>query len=366
MAGAATTLRLGLGLTIAGALLAAPVAALPGVALVLLTVGCSGWVRLSARGVVARRTGVPDQVDEGERFEITISGRSGRLPLIATVGDDAATTMPRLRILRPRSPFTLRLEGSFARRGRHPLAAPALRISDPFGLATVTVPIGEPGSVLVLPRVEPLAGGPGADGPGLGWGGRGAGELTAGGDREVSEDPEVDGIRRYRPGTKASLIYWPAFARGAGLAERRIVAAGDAAPLIAFDPSAPEGEDDLDRAVRAAASLVAHLARLGGCEILVGGSARRIMVGRDPRAWTGALAALAVVSAADGPPRLAAPELRSSVIWVAASATARAPAGLARGYLVTPGPGTGAPAAFTVAGCSGRDLTRRAPREVAA
>lgn len=365
MAGAASTLRLGLGLAVAGALLAAPVLALPGVALVLLAVGCSASIRLSARGVTARRGGVPDRVVEGERFEIVVSGRSGRLPLFATVVDDAATAPGRLRVIQPRSPFTLRLEGSFERRGRHALAAPALRISDPLGLAVATVATGEPGSVLVLPRIEPLARGPGADGPGIGWSGRGVGELAAGGEREISEDPEVDGIRRYRPGTKATLIYWPAFARGAGLAERRIVAAGDAAPLIAFDPTAPASEEDLDRAVRAAASLVAHLARLGGCEILVGGAARRINVGRDPRAMTSALAALAVVGAADCPPRLAAAELRSSLIWVAASVTARPPAGLARGYLVTPGPGEG-PVAFTVAGCSGRALDRRAPIRAAA
>ncbi len=369
MAAAAPTLRLGLGLAVAGALFAAPVLALPGLALVLLAAGCVGWARLTARGVSARRTGLPERVTEGERFELTLRGRSGPLPLIATVADEAAPAPRRLRALRPRAPFTLRLESSFARRGRRSLAAPALRIADPLGLAAATVPSGVPASVLVLPRIEPLAPGAGPDaaGPAGGDGDRGSAGIAAGAGRELAEDPEIDGIRRYRPGTKATLIYWPAFARGAGLAERRIVAAGDAAPLIALDPSDPASAEDLDRAVRAAASLLAHLARRGGCEIVVAGSARRIAAGRDRRTWAPALAALAVVAAGDGSPRLGAAELRGELIWVAASATARPPAGLARGFIVTPGPGAGpGTAAFTVAGCSGRDLARRAPSAVAA
>ena len=366
MAGAATTLRLGLGLTVVGALFAAPVLALPGIALVLLAGGCVASVRLVARGVVVRRTGVPETVSEGERFEIVFSGRSGRLPLWATVEDAAAAAPRRLRVGRPRTPFTVRLEGSFARRGRHDLAAPALRIADPLGIAVARVPAGPPGAILVLPRVEPVAGFPGAGGSARGRERGGIGELAAGGELESVADPEVDGIRPYRPGTKASRIYWPALARGIGLAERRLAAAADAAPLVAFDPTGPESEEDLDRAARAAASLIAHLARFGGCELLVAGSSRRIAVGRDPRTWTGALAALAVVTAADGSPRLSAAELRAGVIWVAASRSAQPPAGIVRGYAVAPGSPAGAPAAFTVAGCSGRALERRAPAAVAA
>jgi uncharacterized protein (DUF58 family) len=366
MAGAATTLRLGLALAAAGVLLAAPILALPGVALVLLVAGCAAWVRLSARGVTARRTGVPDRVTEGERFEIVLEGQSGRLPLLARVEDDAATAPRRLRVVRPRSRFVVRLEGSFPRRGSHWLAAPVLRVADPLGIAAATVAAGAPGSILVVPRVEPLAGPPGDGGPALGRGGLGLGELAAGGERESAADPEIDGVRPYRPGTKATRIYWPALARGVGLVERRIVAAGNAVPLIAFDPTGPASEKSIDRAARAAASLMAHLARVGGCEMLVAGSPRRIAVGRDPRAWTSALAALALVEPADGPPRLAPDDLRAGVIWVAASPGTRPPPGVVRGFLVTPR-GTGNESvAFTVAGCSGRALARGAPVGAAA
>lgn len=364
MAGAATALRLGLALTVAGTILATPMLALPGVALVLLVAGCAAGVRLSAAGVTALRTGLPDRVTEGERFEIALEGVSGRAPMLARVEDPAAVAPRRLRLIRPRTRFTVRLEASFSRRGRHRLAAPALRIADPLGIAAATVPAGAPGSILVLPRIEPLDGHPGGSGPALGRGSRGLGELAAGGGRESATDPEIDGIRPYRPGTRASRIYWPALARGAGLVERRVVTAGDAAPVVALDPSGADSEEDLDRAVRAAASLMAHLARAGGCEMLVAGSPR-IAVGRDPRAWAGALAALALVEPGGGPPRLAPAELRAGVIWVSASASARPPAGVTHGFIVTPAVPGDAPAAFTVAGCSGRALDRGAPLKAA-
>ncbi len=188
--------------------------------------------------------------------------------------------------------------------------------------------MGEPGSILVLPRVEPLAGPSGSEGPAVGRRSMGLGELAAGGEREAAADPELDGVRSYRPGTKATRIYWPSLARGMELAERHLVAAGDAAPLIVLDPSGADAEEDLDRAVRAAASLMAHLARLGGCELLIAGTRQRLSVGRDPRAWTAALAALAVVDSRDGVPRLAHGDLRSAVIWVGASPAPRLPAGV--------------------------------------
>jgi uncharacterized protein (DUF58 family) len=357
MGGAATPLRFGLVLAAAGSLLAAPVLVLPGVALILLTAGCATWVRLAALGVTARRAGLPARVSEGERFEIVIDGISGWLPLLARVEDPAAAAPRRLRVVRPRSPFTVRLEGALPRRGRHQLGAPALVLADPLGIADAAVPAGDPASILVLPRIEPLGGHADERGPAIGRRRGGLGELTAAAGRESPSDPEVDGIRPYRPGTKATRIYWPALARGAGLAERHIAAAGDAAPLVALDPSRAASDDDLDRAVRAAASLVAHLVRLGGCGLLIGGTPRRITVGRDPRELTGALAALALVEATDRPPRLAPGDLRSNVIWVAAS-PAPAPAGVARGFVVVPRQLPGVPVTFTVAGCSGHALAR--------
>jgi uncharacterized protein (DUF58 family) len=339
---------------------------LPGVALVLIVGGCELWARLGVRGVTARRTGIPSQITEGERFEVVVDGISGWLPLIGRIEDEAVAAPGRVRAIAPRSAFSARLEGSLPRRGRHRLAAPVIRIADPLGIAEARVAVGSPASILVLPRIEPLGGASGEDGPAVGRRSRGIGELAAGGERESTADPELDGVRPYRPGTKATRIYWPALARGAELAERHLVAAGDAAPLVALDPSGCEDPDDLDRAVRASASLLAHLGRLGGCELLIGGTRQRLGAGRDPRAWTAALAALAVVEGSEGAPRLASSDLRSTVIWVSAGAAARAPRGLTRGWIVAPRPLPGAPVDFTVAGCSGHPIAVRSVARAAA
>ena len=70
---------------------------------------------------------------------------------------------------------------------------------------------------------------------------------------------DVDGLRPYRPGTPASRIHWPALARGAGLLERRLRADTDTRPLVVLDARGDGPPEQLDAAVRAAASLVLEL-----------------------------------------------------------------------------------------------------------
>ena len=371
MAGAATALRLGIALAAAGVVFAAPVVLLPGIALTLLVVATVAWVRLSARGVTVRRSGVPAQVTEGEAFEVIIDGVGGPLPLVGRVEDEAVGSPVAIRVLRPGAGFSLRIPSAIQRRGRHRLGPPVLRVADPLGIASAELTAAGADSILVLPRVEPLGTAEADGGAAVGHRGRGLGELAAGGERESSVEPELDGVRPYRPGTKATRIYWPALARGAELAERHLVAAGDSAPLVALDPTETGSTDDLDRAVRAAASLIAHLMRLGSCELAIGATRERLGGGRDPRAWTNALAALAVVDGSEGRPRLAAADLRSPVVWVAASRRPRPPRGLAQGWLVAPATATGGgaggtPVDFTVAGCTGHRLARMTMRGAAA
>ena len=83
--------------------------------------------------------------------------------------------------------------------------------------------------------------------------------------------------------------------------ERRLVAELDSAPLIVLDPSAPESEEALDKAVRAAASLCVWLAHDGGCSILLPGDRRPVEVGHDMGAWPAVHVRLALVE--EGPRR---------------------------------------------------------------
>ena len=85
---------------------------------------------------------------------------------------------------------------------------------------------------------------------------------------------DLEGLRPYRQGTPASRIHWPAVARSGEMLERRLSADGDTAPLVVLDASRTPTEEALDHAVRAAASLCLHLARRGGCALLLPGCGR--------------------------------------------------------------------------------------------
>ncbi len=89
MAGAATALRLGVALALAGFLLASPILLLPGAAILLVVGGCAAGVRFGSAGVQVRRGGMPHQVTEGERFDVVIDGVSGWLPLLCRIEDPA-------------------------------------------------------------------------------------------------------------------------------------------------------------------------------------------------------------------------------------------------------------------------------------
>jgi uncharacterized protein (DUF58 family) len=212
------------------------------------------------------------------------------------------------------------------------------------------------GELLVLPRLEEVRRTGGAGGrdagllDGLDQGGEGAGAETG------AVDLEMDGLRPYRPGSPASRIHWRTVARSGEMYERRFVAGADAAPLIVLDASAPESEQALDRAVRAAASLCMHLARRGGCAIIPGDRADPTLVDPRLRTWPDVHARLAIVEAGSPVPAPRQARGRVATFWVtgaAASAAGRVSARVMPGsYVLSPAPAPRVPAAFTVSGCT--------------
>ena len=142
----------------------------------------------------------------------------------------------------------------------------------------------DPGELLVLPRIEPVvAAGGGAGGTRASvLAGLESGTAVSQVDARAIE-LEVDGLRAYRDGSPASRIHWPAFARTGELIERRLVAGADAAPLVVLDATRPESPEALDAAVRAAGSLCWHLARRGGCGMLLPDDRRPTEVESDLR-----------------------------------------------------------------------------------
>ena len=343
---------LGVLIAIAAAMFDTPSLYVPGLGLFLLGAGAWLWVAAAAQGAGVRREPGPPVVEEDEPYPLRLSLPRG---LVRPPGGELwEPLLGRAIRLRARTRRRIRVEVRFARRGRRHLEPARLTIADPLGLARRELE-SDPADVLVLPRVEPVP----AAGAGVTDGLSGEAARMAAHAAEL----ELDSLRPYRPGTSASRIHWPTLARHGVMLERRLIADVDLRPLVVVDPRRPPSEEALDRAVRAAASLTVHLAKAGGCSLLLPGDRRASDVEPDLRAWPPLHARLALIEPEDGPPVAARVERAGAVFWVSAGATS--PPGLSRAaaavrYLVTPEPVGDARVEFTVAGCSVQRMDRRA------
>jgi uncharacterized protein (DUF58 family) len=315
------TAALGLALCLAGGLFDTVSLYVPGVALTAIAVGSTAWVLLAAKGARIERQAGPHTVIEEEPYPLRIEVNSGLLvppggeliePLLGWPVSVAGRWSRRVRI-----------NVRFSRRGRRILEPGRLVIRDPLRLFSRELVDKGGEEVLVLPRIEPVTA-PGGGGAGAGeQGGRGIDPGVMGRRLDASiAELEIDGLRPYREGAPASRIHWPTVARRGEMLERRLVAELDAAPLIVVDPSAPSGEEELDKAVRAAASLCVHLAREGGCAVLLAGEHRPIEIGHDLGAWPAAGAGGAGAAAELG---VARPARRSGDLGDRSRLDARAP-----------------------------------------
>ncbi|MBV9365910.1 MAG: DUF58 domain-containing protein [Solirubrobacterales bacterium] len=346
----------GLGLCLclaAGAFAAAPLY-VPGVALLALASAAAAWVALAARGArVVRELGCPC-VQEEAPLRLSVCVARGRVPMpgaevrawpdggvLSPPGSNGAVIIAQVR---------------FSRRGIHALGPASLLVSDPLGLARRTI-VSAADRVLVLPRIEPLQLTE-LGGESTGFGQRSTPVLSAGA-------TEVDSLAPHRPGAPASRIHWPTVARTTTLMERRLVADADQAPVVVVDPRDPSAPEALDLALRAAASLCVHLARHGGCALLLPGDRRPARIDRELYGFPELHARLALLEPDAGAPALTCLATAITVLWVtAADVRARALIQLrapAR-CLVSPHPRPGWPVRFKVAGCSGQWVEARGRR----
>ncbi len=347
----------------------------PGVALILLGTLTPAWVWLASRSARVERRLHAVTALEDEPVEATIEISRGPLGLPGVEVLDPLAGEPlalgsSLSPIRGSRRVTVHVVAHFARRGRKRLVPPTLLIKDPLGFAVVmaegTTAAQE---VLVLPRTEPVR-----------WvrgGSRGRADRSVlNAAIEAAAVSQPDGLRPYRLGAPASRIHWPALARGAGLLERRFQADSDTRPIVVLDARSQPGSEQLDAAVRAAASLTLELARRGGCGLLLPGERRPIEIDRHLGAWSGVHARLAVIEGGPGvrPPALGHLGGLAGIFYVAAQPIARLPLAVSANphitiTLVLPRPA--APAmrsvpVFDVAGCRGFLLAgqRRSPLEV--
>jgi uncharacterized protein (DUF58 family) len=360
---AAVTALLGLALTLVAATFDAEPLYVPGVALLLLAGLTTAWVAVGARGVRVQRTVAARRTIEEQPVHIDLVVSSGRMPLPSGLIEDELLPGP-ARMAGGRQRTEVRINARFARRGRKVLPPPRIVVADPFGLATRTVYADEPSELLVLPRLEPVVTPPGD--------GDGSGLAARRGRPAIAAEVDLDGLRPYRPGAAASRIYWQGLARRGELMERRLRADGDTRPLVVLDPRRPAREEDLDAAVRAAASLCVHLARTGGCALLLPGDRRPTALEPTLTGWPHLHVRLALVDDRNGPNVAGLASRRGPLLYVAALAPSRPPRALQHAigggrYLVVPGGDglseaatqrrPGRRVAFAVAGCTGYELS---------
>jgi len=369
---AALTVGLGVLLLLAGGTFDAEPLYVPGVAFALLGLFALAWVGLGACGLVVERDVGARTVVEGQPVGVSVRVRAGLTPLLTGTVDDPLLRFP-VPLALGRREMALRINASFARRGRGVLAPVRVVVRDPLGLAARTLTAGAAAEVLVLPSIHPVTS--------LTGGGDGGVLSPRSGRPRMAAEVELDGVRPHRPGAPASRIQWSVFARTGELWERQMVADADSRPLILLDPRTAGAEDPeaaLDAAVRAVASLAIALARQGGCSILLPDDRRPVIVEPGLSAWPRAHIRLAMVAGSDAAPALAGMTGRAgAVIYVGARPVSGIPRGLLGSgggtrILVVP-PDARAPAGavapgrravFSVAGCTGYAL--RGARQEAA
>jgi len=335
---------------------------LPSVALIALAGGAWAWVALAATGAGLERRGGPPTIEEERPWPLRLEVRAGAVR--PPGGELVEPLLEHPIAVGQRTGRRVRVQVRFGCRGRRTLEPARLVLRDPLGLAerVVTAPAIE---LVVLPRIEPVLAGSG--------GGLGGATGRAGRPLAAAAEVELDSLRPYRPGAPAGRIHWPTVARTGEVFERRLAADADARPLVVLDSRRPKSEEALDSAVRAAASLAVHLARGGGCALILPGDRRATDVDPELRGWPALHVRLALVEPTDAAPVAGRLERSGAVFWVAASALGP-PAGLRRAaaaarWLVTPveADDAGPPpdAAFVVAGCAGRLIGHRHARRAA-
>ncbi len=345
----AGTIALGAVLAAGGYLFDGEPLLVAGCGLLLLGALAEAWTALAARGARIGRELSARRVVEDEPLTVRIDARAGTLRWPG--GSLSDPLLPASEPLRPlRRAATVRTSVRFGRRGLRELPPATLVLRDALGLAARELETGEPARVLVLPRTHPVRPARGGGGP---QAAPGAVAVAVG-----ASLTEPDGLRPYREGTPAARIHWPAVARGAGLLERRLRPEAEARALVVLDTRAPAGEEALDAAVRAAASLVLDLGRREGCELLLPGERRPRAVEPDLVAWPALHARLALVGPGPAPAAATLGARTGPVLYVAARALPQPPAAAVRCAagrlaLVVPGGLAGRRAAFAVAGCHG-------------
>ncbi|TKJ28654.1 DUF58 domain-containing protein [Blastococcus sp. CCUG 61487] len=221
--------------------------------------------------IAVQRTVTPARVSRGQAAEVVLEvsaadRRATGIWLLTEQLPEALGPAPRFTVTRLATGrgTALRYRVVPARRGRYALGPLRVRVVDPFGLVERSTTGTSGGTLLVVPRVQPL----GPTGP---TDGRDDGE---GARRSIAVHGEDDvSIREYRRGDDLRKVHWRATARTGELKVRLEERPWRARTTILLDTRAPahllsrrrdaEVDDSLEWAVEAAAGIAVELTRRG-------------------------------------------------------------------------------------------------------
>jgi len=250
-----------------------------GVLLAVLPLLAAFAARRQRASVRVERHLVPSRVTVDEASTVTVvventSPSRSPLMLVEERLDYVLGDRPRFLLGRMASGERRQIEYSIRShlRGRHALGPLAVQIRDAFGLTNRFAEVGGQDEVVVLPRIERLAGGT-PQGSGLGTEGETPHMIALHGEDDQS-------IREYRDGDDLRRVHWPATARTGDLMVRQEDRPARRRAVILLDPrrSGHRGTgagSSFEWAVSAVASLVTHLAAGGYAVHLVSSESLR-------------------------------------------------------------------------------------------
>lgn len=213
----------------------------------------------------AAREVFPAQIVQGETARVVVTvENAGRLTsgvllledrVPASLGDRAHLVLDRIP---PKAQRTARYDVRGRVRGRAAIGPLAVTVTDPFGMARLTRSFTAQTSLVVTPHITALADPSG-------------GSMHGGGDNRIRAIAagEQDVLpREHRPGDDMRRIHWRATARHGELMVRREEQSRSSSLVVVLDDrhGAHHGEgptSTFEWAVRAAASISVHFARLG-------------------------------------------------------------------------------------------------------
>jgi uncharacterized protein (DUF58 family) len=286
---------------VAGALASLALFALA-VGLILITLAAGASVAATARRLAITRSVLQHEVGEDQPISVCLQvRRPGRLPL--PVHLEAQVDTDRWMPLGEGGGLVRLLVG---RRGAWRLEPSRLRLRDGLGIVQWPLVVGQPEPLLILPAPDlrvPIP--PRHD--------------------ARADDPDLDGLEPYVPGTPISRVHWPALARGAGLQQRRLALPTCGLPLVVVETADTGDPGAVDWAARTAAGAILRWAGTGGCRVLLPGDQVPTTVTDLTAAWRGLHRRLALLQPA-GPPATGRGPLEAGGAPVLRVRAARAPA----------------------------------------